>query len=255
MLTTIDHTRGRGRVRELRLARPPVNALNPSLMDALRVALSNAVSDGCAGVVLSGAPGRFSGGLDVPELLGLDRQGLRAAWESFFALMTDLANLPIPIAAAMTGHSPAGGTVLAILTDYRVLAEGRFVVGLNEVQVGLPVPEVLFVALTRVVGARQAERLAVAGLLLDPAEAVQIGLVDAVVPVDEVIPRALAWVEALLERPPQAMTATRHLARASLRAAFETVTPRLLDDIADSWFAAETQVVLRTLAAKLGKPA
>ena len=69
MITSIEH----GRIRELRLSRPPVNALNPALMVALREALAQAITDACTGLVVSGAPGRFSGGLDVPELLRLGR--------------------------------------------------------------------------------------------------------------------------------------------------------------------------------------
>ena len=111
-------------------------------MTALRAALARAAGDGCGGLVLSGAPGRFSGGLDVPELLRLGRADIRATWELFFALLKDIACSALPIAAALTGHSPAGGTVLAIFADYRVLADGPFFVGLNEVQVGLPVPAV-----------------------------------------------------------------------------------------------------------------
>ena len=70
---TIDH----GRIRELRLARPPVNALDPALCRALITTLDAAVADGVDAVVLSGAPGIFSAGLDVPHLmaLGQDRQG------------------------------------------------------------------------------------------------------------------------------------------------------------------------------------
>ncbi len=251
MITTIDH----GRVRELRLARPPVNALNPALMTALREAFSRASREEAGGIVLSGAPGRFSGGLDVPELLRIGRAEMRDTWELFFALMKDIAASDIPIAAAMTGHSPAGGTVLAIFADYRVLADGPFLVGLNEVQVGLPVPEVLYRALVRVVGARQAERLAVAGLLLGPAEALHVGLVDEVAPPDDVIPRAVAWTTALLARPAIAMAATRRLARRPLQDAFDTVTPALLDSIVDSWFGTETQAVMQALASKLGKRA
>lgn len=250
MIISVDH----GPVRELRLDRPPVNALNPALMAELRAALGRAGSDGCRAVVLSGAPGRFSGGLDVPALLRLDRTEIQATWELFFLLLKDIACSPIPIVAALTGHSPAGGTVLAIFADYRVLAEGRFLVGLNEVQVGLPVPVVLHRALVHVVGARQAERLAVGGLLVDPAEALRLGLVDEVVPPDQVIPRAVAWAAELLRRPATAMMATRQLARHDLRQAFDEVTPRAIEAIVEQWFSAETQGVMQALAAKLGKP-
>lgn len=251
MITRIDH----GRIRELRLSRPPVNALNPALMAALRGALVEATADACVGLVVSGAPGRFSGGLDVPELLRLGRPEIRETWDLFFALMRDIATSSVPIAAAMTGHSPAGGTVLALFADYRIMADGPYSVGLNEVQVGLPVPEVLFDTLVRVVGPRQAERLAVGGLLMGPAEALRVGLVDEVVPAGEVIPRAVGWLAELVARPAVAMATTRQLARRSLRDAFDTVTPALMDSIADHWFSAETQAVMQALSAKLGKRA
>jgi enoyl-CoA hydratase/carnithine racemase len=249
LIDVIEHER----VRELRLNRPPVNALNPALIAALRAALADAVAANCGAVVLSGGPGRFSGGLDLPELLTLAPPALRELWRDFFGLLRDIAALPIPIVAALTGHSPAGGTVLAVFTDYRIMAEGPYKLGLNEVQVGLPVPEVLVKALAYLVGPRQAARLAVGGLLLDPAQALRVGLVDEVLPVDEVVWSATAWAADLLTRPPQAMAATRRLARQPLVAAFDSMGDDALDTIVAAWSAPEAQATLQAIAAKLGK--
>src|SRR5258708_5171936 len=116
MLETIDH----GAVRELRLARPPANALDPALLSALRAALAGARAAGREAVVLSGAPGRFSGGLDVPALLALPRAEIRETWKTFFGLMRDIDASPIPTVAALTRHNPAGGTLLAMPTGYRL---------------------------------------------------------------------------------------------------------------------------------------
>jgi 3,2-trans-enoyl-CoA isomerase len=254
LITRLDHGQGPTRLIELRLARPPVNALDPGLIGGLREALALALKDGAAGVVLSGAPGTFSGGLDVPALLKLDRAALGHTWQQFFGLLSDLAHCPVPVCAALTGHSPAGGTVLALFADYRVLAEGNFRIGLNEVQVGLPVPEVLYRALTFLVGERNAARMATAGLLLDPAEALRVGLVDELQPVDSVIPRAIAWTTELVQRPPRAMLATRALARRPLRDAFASVNPALIETVLDQWFSTETQTVMQALVARLGKP-
>ena len=113
MITVVEH----GRVRELSLSRRPVNAINPDLVAALRSRLREARQDGCAAIMLSGRPGCFSAGLDVPELLGLDRTQMRAMWQDFFALLSDVATSDIPIGTALTGHSPAGGAVIAICAD------------------------------------------------------------------------------------------------------------------------------------------
>jgi enoyl-CoA hydratase/carnithine racemase len=247
MIEVIEH----GPIRELRLARPPANALDPALIGALRAALADAVASGSQAIVLSGTAGRFSGGLDVPALLTLDRAALRELWRTFFGLLRDLAASPVPVVAALTGHSPAGGTVLALFADHRVLAAGAFVIGLNEVRVGLPVPEVLLRALTYVVGERQAARLAVGGLLFGPDEALRTGLVDELAPPADVVPRALAWARDLLALPRGPMMATRTLARRALVDAFDTVDEGLLDAVTDQWFSDEAQATLRALASRL----
>ena len=79
--------------------------------------------DGCRAIVLSGRPGMFTAGLDVPELLQLDRAQMLEAWKVFFGAQARLAAAPLPVAAAITGHSPAGGAVLALYCDYRVMAD------------------------------------------------------------------------------------------------------------------------------------
>src|ERR1700688_1183896 len=223
----------RGAVRELRLARPPANALSPDLMAALTAALAQAAADAAAlpepvaaaervaALVLSGAPGMFSAGLDLPFLLTLDRAGIRAMWRSFYALLRALAASPLPVVAAITGHSPAGGAVLALHCDARVMADGDFLIGLNEVRVGLPLPPVILAAMRRAVGPRQAERMCVSGTLALPAEAARIALVDEVVPPGQVVERAAAIAAELAALPRAAMAETRRLARADLAALYD----------------------------------
>jgi hypothetical protein len=92
---------------------------------ALREGLAAALAEGREAIVLSGAPGRFSGGLDVPALLRLDRAGITEAWMTFFGLLRELASSPVPIIAALTGHSPAGGTVLALFAVLAIRAARR----------------------------------------------------------------------------------------------------------------------------------
>ncbi len=242
-----------GAIREIRLARPPVNALYPPLLASLRDAVRAAPEDGMQGLVIAGGPNAFSAGLDVPYLLTLDRAALLDAWRVFFETAQAIAESPIPVVAALAGHSPAGGCVLALCCDYRVMARGPFRIGLNEVQVGLAVPEGIQHLLRRVVGAYRAERLMVAGAMVESEQALAIGLVDELTDVDHVVTRARAWLEDLLARPLRPMLETRRLARADLVGALTDPQRLDLDRFVDNWYREDTQAVLHALVARLKK--
>ena len=248
MLNLITHDHA---IREIQLARPPVNALNLELLQALRKAIDDSVRDDVRGIVLSGAPGLFSAGVDVPALLQRDRAGVREYWREFFALCGALARAPIPLVAAITGHSPAGGAVLALFCDYRVMADGPDRIGLNEVQVGLIVPEAIQLALRRVVGTYRAERLLVAGAMIESADALACGFVDETTAVEQVTTRALRWLDELLALPKHAMLTTRRLARADLANAYADLDALPLDDFVEAFFHPETQATLQALVARL----
>jgi enoyl-CoA hydratase/carnithine racemase len=247
MLNLIDHDS----IREIQLARPPVNALNLELLRAVRSAIDESVRDGLRGIVLSGAQGLFSAGVDVPALLGLDRDGVREYWREFFALCTTLARVPIPMVAAITGHSPAGGAVLALFCDYRVMAEGPYRIGLNEVQVGLIVPEAIQLVLRRAVGRNRAEKLLISGTMLESTQALACGFVDELVGVDQVITRALHWMRDLLALPSRAMLSTRNIARADLVGAYADPESLPIDAFVETFFHPDTQAVLQQMVARL----
>lgn len=247
MLELIRHER----IHELRLSNPPVNALNPALLKAIHDAIRAAPADGARGIILSGRPGMFSAGLDVPSLLALDREGLRTAFADLFGICEALARSPVPTVAALTGHSPAGGAVMAVFCDYRIMARGNYRIGLNEVQVGLPVPEVIQFALRRLVGRYRAERLLIAGAMLESEAAHAIGYVDELAEADDVVARSLLWLDELLRLPPKAQAETRRLSRADLAAQFDDPALLPVDSFLDGWFAPEAQAVLAALVAKL----
>ncbi|HVC29314.1 MAG TPA: enoyl-CoA hydratase-related protein, partial [Gammaproteobacteria bacterium] len=94
-------------------------------------------------------------------------------------------------------------------------------------------------------------RLCLHGLLISPEEALQIGLVDQVLPAQQVLPAALEWCRSLLALPPLAVAATRTLARADLAALFAELGERSHDDLMNVWFSTETQAAMRALVAEL----
>ena len=243
-----------GQIARITLARPPVNALDPELCDDLTRAVRQAAEQGAAGIVLAGGPKVFSAGLDVPFLLSLgdDRARVRSAWQAFFAAARTLASSPVPVVAAIAGHAPAGGCVLALCCDYRVMAEGPYRIGLNETQVGLVAPEGIQHLMRRVVGSHRAERLLVGGELVESARALACGLVDELAAVDVVVTRAHAWLEGLLALPRMPVLQTRAIARADLLAALEPERIQL-DRFVEAWTHPDTQAGLKALVARLGK--
>ncbi len=247
MLKVIEH----GAVHELRLDRSPANALSPELIAELGSAVQSAPEAGARALVLSGADGMFSAGLDVPVFLTLDRDAVGRAWRGFFDLMATLAGSPVPIAAALTGHATAGGCVLALCCDWRILATGSFKIGLNEVQVGVRIPLPILAAAEHVVGRRQAERMCTTAVLLDGEEALRIGLVDELRRPDDVVPRALAWAEGQLALPPNTLRRTRLLTRREVMRSLELMDETELKCFLDEWFGEETRGALHALVERL----
>ncbi len=249
-----DMPHDEGRIRELRLARPPVNALHLEMLREIGARLEQAARETSV-IVFSGQPGLFSGGLDVPALLKLDREGVTAVFVELYRVQRAIAHCPVPVIFALTGHSPAGGTVLAIHGDYRVLARGDFRIGLNEVQVGLFPGDVIHGAFARLTGGH-AEQLLTRGALIDPATALRVGLVDELAEPAEVIARALTLAREYASLPRGPMLRTRALARANLMALFGSpehapIREREFGEMgAELWFAPETQEMLRKSFAK-----
>lgn len=240
-----------GEIREISINRPPVNAIDHPMLIAMREALSTAIDDGVGGIVLSGRPGVFSAGLDIPSIIDLERDELLAYWNDFYALFKLIAQSPVPVGAAITGHSPAGGTVLAIFCDWRVAARGRFFLGLNEVQVGLELPAILYHAYKRLIGARNAEGLGVVGAMLGPDEALDCGLVDEVVEPDQVVARGIERMTHMLAQPRAAMLATRSIARQEVADLFSRYGVETMEGMVRFWYRDETQATLRQFVESL----
>ncbi|MCX7563294.1 enoyl-CoA hydratase/isomerase family protein [Xanthomonadaceae bacterium XH05] len=260
MLDRIDHDG----ILELRLARPPVNALNLELLTALRDAIESAPDTGAKALVLSGRPGVFTAGLDLPWLIARDIDVVEATWTAFGGVCRALAASPLMSAAAIGGYSPAGGAVISLYCDYRVMARspagddpaaarGPYRIGLNEVAVGLFVPEAIQHALCRLVGPHRAERLMVAGAMPSAEEAFAIGMVDELVPGEGVVDAAIGWLNAMLSMPQSAQRETRRIARRDLIESISDPARMDLLRFIRGWQSDETQAVLRTVLARLGK--
>jgi enoyl-CoA hydratase len=161
---------------------------------------------------------------------------------------------PLPVVAAVNGHAIAGGCVLAVQADWRLMGDGDFKVGLNEVQLGIGLPSIVVESLRAQVPASSLMPLALEGQLVAPRRALELGLVHEVVAPAELEPRALARARELAAVPAsgyaQVKTALRRGASEQVRQFAALETERWLD----SWFSddgrARIGAVVQRLRAK-----
>jgi 3,2-trans-enoyl-CoA isomerase len=173
------------------LNRPKSNALNKEMITELDDMLHNiAVDATIGGVVITGKDHFFSAGLDLIELYGYDEMEARSFWELFIKFTINLTSFKKPMVAAINGHSPAGGCVIALACDARVMSEGKYVIGLNEIPVGIIVPYSIFKLYAFWIGTAQANRSLLEGKLFNPEEALQIGLIDELVKPESIMTAA-----------------------------------------------------------------
>src|SRR5690606_31740604 len=169
------------------LSRERSNALHLEMVEDLIEEINTAKNDtAIEALILHGNEGFFSSGLDLITLYDYDESRIKRFWERFLDLIYDLLAFPKPAIASITGHSPAGGCVLALCCDYRVMVQGPYIVGLNEVAVGIPVPSSIYTLYSDWIGKAQAYRSLLEGRLFNPTEALTIGLVDELVPADRI---------------------------------------------------------------------
>ena len=154
------------------------------------------------GVLLGSAlPSVFSAGLDHTSLHGSTEAEHARYWTAVQEMWLTLYMTPLATVASVGGHSPAGGCMLALSCDERVMVEGKPRIGLNETQLGIVAPPWFGTLLRDTVGARPAERMLQLGSLLSPEEALAAGMVDEVVPLHQLHGAASARLERLLAVP------------------------------------------------------
>jgi len=238
-----------GNVAIVRLANGVTNAIGPEVVEELSLALQE-VRGRFRGMVLAGGNKFFSIGLDLPALLKLNRNDMAAFWAGFEDTVLALYTLPIPTAAAIAGHAPAAGTILALACDFRMIASGKKLMGLNEIKIGLPVPFLADLMLRQAVGDRVATEIEYTGELLMPEKARTFALADAIFPEEDVEARAIAKISEILERPPFGFPLTKQHRTRDIRTRFLADRESINQAFMDCWFSAPVQDLLSEASKK-----
>jgi enoyl-CoA hydratase len=199
----------------LTLDRPPMNALNRQLQDEFATAARRADADPAVrAVVIHGGPKVFAAGADVKEMADWTEQEAAAAAPGLHADFDAVAAIGKPTIAAITGYALGGGLELALACDLRIAGDNAKL-GLPEILLGIIPGAGGTQRLTRLIGPARAKDLIFTGRFVDAQEALTLGIVNQVVPPDEVLGAAMALARRLAAGAPHALGAAKRAVQAA----------------------------------------
>ena len=222
----------RGEVAVVRIDRPPANAMDLELLDEGHRVLDELTAAEPGAVVVTGRGGFFSAGMDLKLAPTLDREGQRAMVEGINRIFPGWYGFPRPVVCAVNGHAIAGGMILALCGDYRVgSTEGQL--GLTELRAGMPFPAGAMGVVRAELAPAAARVLALRAHLVDPPEALRLGVVDELCEPAAVLDRAVGAAEELAGLPREAYAYVKRQLRGPALKAIETAVAE--DPLLEAW--------------------
>ena len=235
-------------IAEVTLGRGKVNALNGQVVDELAETFRQlATDDGVGAAVLTGQGKFFSWGFDIPELLGFTKDAFIDYLTRFTGLYRQLFVWPKPLVGALNGHTVAGGCMIALTCDRRLMVPGNAKISLNEVTFGASVFFGAVEMLKLAVGARRAETVLFDGAMYPAAEAKGMGLVDEVVAPERLLDEARSAARGLAAHEPAAFASIKRLLRSPTAEAMAAHERDSILEFADIWYAPATRARLREI--------
>lgn len=236
------------------LNRGKSNSLNREMVTELHDMLENIENDdNIGGVIITGRENFFSAGLDLIELYHYNEEEAKSFWHLFLKFTAKITAFKKPLVAAINGHSPAGGCVIALACDARVMAHGQYIIGLNEVPVGIIVPHSIFKLYAFWLGHASAYRNILAGKLFSPDEALAVGLVDELVKQESILTAAERKVRKYMAFEANTWQQSKLNVRRDLTAIMNADQTSDLDIMLKQWWSQPTRAILKSLIDGLQK--
>ena len=234
-----------------------VNAINTQLSRDLEAAfLDLGDTDSIGGVVLAGKPNCFCAGLDVKLLATSDHAGLREFFSTYLSALQTLVRFDKPLVAAVTGFAPAGGTIIALTADYRIMAQGdKHTVGMNEFNMSLQIPKMMGDIFAYYTGEARAWRNVQQASMYTAEQAIPRGLIDEAAEVEQVLPRAVAYCRQLMQVHYPVFRRTKRYLRRGLLAAVDHGVDEMVDTIAEDFNDPVFQQMMKIFVASLSPSA
>jgi Delta3-Delta2-enoyl-CoA isomerase len=232
----------------LMLRRGKVNALNNTVVDQLRGMLKALEGDPeVKSIVLTGAGKFFSFGFDIPEFLSFTREQFTAYLTSFIDLYTYVFLYPKPVVAALNGHTIAGGCMLALACDYRVMVGGKAKIALNEIGFGSSVFAGSTEMLRFWVGGANATAILFSGAMYPADEAKRMGLVQEVANDGELMDMARKVASDFASKHPPAFAGIKSLLRKSIVEELKNRERDSIKEFVDIWYSEATWANLQNI--------
>lgn len=233
------------KIRTIQMVRGSSNPINLDFLEEFNSIIDAAQADeNVNGILLTGQDHFFSVGLDLIELYDYDKNQFESFWKVFNIMIQKLVEFNKPMVAAITGHAPAGGCVISICADYRVMAQGKYKIGLNEIPVGIIVPPSIFELYAFWLGKRKASQFLFEGKLHTVDEALEVGLIDEAVPLEEVNEVALKKLKLYSQFNATAWRKTKQNCRADLIKVVQSTDGEHLTNALKQWWEPEVRNAL-----------
>ena len=231
------------------------NAIDePFTQELLDVAKQLGADPGVRGVLLASAhPKLFSPGLDLVTLLEYDRAAMERFMRLFAEAVWALYALPKPVVAAVSGHAVAGGCILALTADYRVLRRGGVQLGLNEVKVGVPLPWSVALLLRASVPPGALTQVALLGRNFADDDALAVGLADQLADADGFEDFCRARLEEFADKDTASIAITKGYLREGVLLEMRGREKEEMGAWLDRWFSESTRERIRNIVAGMAK--
>lgn len=239
-----------GTVTVLRLARGKGNALNRELLQALIEQLDELERGACRALVLTASGSVFCAGVDLPAVLAGGESYLREFLPLLVRFFEKLARFSKPAVAAVNGHAIAGGGIMTLACDQRLMARGPGRFGLTEVKVGVAFPTWALEIARFATPPQHFPTLVGTGRTWTAEEALSRGLLDELVEPPRLLDRACEVAEELAAIPPATFAMTKRQIRQPM---FEAVARHAAEDdrsATNLWCSAEVRQAMADFVAR-----
>ncbi|MFQ6616503.1 MAG: enoyl-CoA hydratase/isomerase family protein, partial [Fidelibacterota bacterium] len=236
-------------IKSIAMADPGPNAMDGAFLN--RLVREIGPRNGVDGVILTGNGRFFSAGLNLVRLVNTPREEIKQVITAFSDLLTQIMTFSGPVIAVVNGHAVGGGCLLALSCDTRIGTEGNYKMGINEFDLGVPLPPVSLLAIRKEISSERETELMTPGILFPPEEALAAGLLDELTTAD----MALAKAHQIARRLSSSLRFLWRSKREQVSKELEILKrePGFPDRFADQWMNPATRRKIKTAVQKLKK--